>query len=338
MGNRLKGRVAVVTGSGTGIGKILAIALAKEGAKLVTNNRRQGSTTLKSHDRSFLETLTTKEKEQAARIVQDAETTAKEIRDMGGEAVPFFGDVSGYETARNLIKTALDYFGKIDILVNNAGTFQMRPIWEMSPEDWHRVLDSHLTSTYYCTRHAAGLLKEQKWGRIINGSSDAWLGQMNGSNYSAAKGGIVSFTRAVAKDLWPYGITVNSYAPVAMTRALSSALLWSKRMAEATGQPLSKEQSEWLDNIFDVPGPEAIVTFLVYLATEEASNISGTVFGLWGSHIGQYADPIELGSIDKPVEKGLWTVDELIEQVPKVLLKGYKTKANKQVQVLARAT
>ncbi len=325
MSERLKGKVAVITGSGTGIGKVLALAMAKEGAKVVTNNRKPGTTALPSYSKDFTQTLTTKEKEQTARVVQDAESTAKEIKAMGGQAVAFFGDVGDFEVARNLIKTTLDNFGKVDIMVNNAGTYQMSPIWEMSLEVWHRVVDSHLQGTWNCTRHVAGLMKEQKWGRIINATSGAWLGQMNGVNYSSAKGGVVSLTYAAARDLWPYGITVNSYAPGTMTRALRSVINWTKKMAEATGRTISKEQMAQTENMINIPGPETIVPFIVYLATEEAAQISGTVFSLSGNLIGRYSEPEVVATLDK--KEGLWTVDELAKKVPGALLKGYKTKA-----------
>ncbi len=325
MGDRLKGRVAVVTGSSQGIGEAVAIAMAEEGAKVVTNNRRPGSTALKSYKRDFLATLTTKEKEQAARVTKDAETTAKAIRDMGGEAVAFYGDVSDYEVARQLIKTAVDNFGKIDILVNNAGTYQMSPVWEMALEDWNKVVNSHLQGTYNCIRHAAGLMREQKWGRIINATSGASLGSLNHCSYSAAKGGIESLTRAVAMDMYPYGVTCNSYSPTTLTRALASVIVRSRRAAEASGMP-----SRQVEAMADTPGPETIAPFIVYLATEEAANITGTVFGLRGSHIGLHSEPAEIKAIDK--EEGIWTVDELVKRVPRVLLKGYESRPARSAQ------
>ncbi len=323
MSNRLKGKVAAVTGSGLGIGKAIAIAMAQEGAKVVTNNRKPGSMGLLDYSPAFTRTLDTKEKQQAARVVQDAESTAKEIRDMGGEAVPFYGDVSDYEVARNLIKTAVDNFGKIDILVNNAGAFYMQPFWEMELDKWHLVVDSHLQGTYNCSRHAVPLMKEQRWGRIINAISGAWLGQKYGCNYSSAKGGQVSFTRAIAKDLWEFGITVNAFGPSAMTRSLASIISHARRSMAAGLKESSEERLKVTETI---PGPETIAPFIVYLATDEAAHISGSVFAVRGGHYALYSEPEEIKSLGKVEDR--WTVDQLVKLVPKQLLKDYKTKAS----------
>ncbi len=334
MSDRLKGKVAVVTGSGQGIGREIALAMAKEGAKIVTNNRRPGSTRFISRD-PFIEKLSKEQREfvlaEEAKMRGDAETTAKAIRDMGGEAVPFFGDVSDYEAAGNLIKTAVDKFGKIDIMVNNAGNMHMSPIWEMTEAIWYRIINPHLNGTWNCIRHSVGLMKEQKWGRIINCTSGAWLGQKYGSNYSASKAGIVGLTRTVAKDVWGFGITCNAFAPGALTRATVSSSMHRAVRAEA-GTPIGGERrlkglmtGETGEGELAGMGPEMLAPFVAYLATEEAANISGSVFALRGNHIGLYSEPTEITTLDK--EKGLWTVDELIKQAPKVLFKGYKSKA-----------
>ena len=326
MGDRLNGRVAVVTGSGMGIGKVTAIAMAKEGAKVVTNNRRPGSTGAVTYGEAWFNTLKEEHREfvlkRGGELLGDAETTAKEIIDMGGQAAPFFGDVCDFEVARKLIQTAVDKFGKIDILVNNAGTYKHTMIWEMTEEDWKRVVDSHLSSSFNCIRHAVGLMKEQGWGRIINATSSAWLGSMDHSNYSTAKAGIVGLTRAVARDMYQYGVTCNAYAPTALTRGLVNLITRAKQMAEA-GTPIGPK--DMTQRIEAMPGPEGIAPFIVYLASDEASGITGSVFGVTGGHIALYSEPAEIRSIDK--KEGLWTMDELIESVPKVLLEGYKSRA-----------
>ena len=151
MGDRLKDRVAIVTGSGQGIGRAIAVALAEEGAMVVTNNRRPDTPG------------------------GDAETTAKQITDMGGQAVPFFGSVSDFELAGKLIQAAVDKFGRLDILVNNAGTDRPHMVWNMTEEEWDICVDSFLKGTFNCTRFACGVMREQKWGRIMNTTSTAWL-------------------------------------------------------------------------------------------------------------------------------------------------------------------
>ncbi|MDP2729485.1 MAG: SDR family NAD(P)-dependent oxidoreductase [Dehalococcoidales bacterium] len=310
MGEKLKGKVAVVTGSGQNIGKGIALAMAKEGAKVVTNNRQPGSTDLITKDKR-LETLSPELKEwvleQEKQMRGDAETTAKAIRDLGGEAVAFFGDISDFEVAGKLIKMAVENFGKIDILVNNAGAREGNriPVWEMSPADWNLLIGSHLTGSWNCIRHAAGFMKEQKWGRIINCVSTSLSKNM--TNYIAAKSGIAGLTKAVAKDLWEFGITCNAYSPTARSRSKVRSVMYGTR---------------GITDVEAIPPSEAVAPFVVYLATEEAAPISGLIFKVHGEHVGLFSEPEEVATLDK--EDGLWTLKELAQQVPRVLLKGYQ--------------
>jgi len=301
MGDRLKGRVAAVTGSGQGIGKAIAIAMAGEGAKVVTNNRRPGTSG------------------------GDAETAAKEIVDMGGQAVPFFGSVSEFDIAQKLIQTAVDNFGRFDILVNNAGADAPKMVWNMTEEEWDRSVDSFLKGSFNCIRHAAGLMREQGWGRIINTTSTAWLGTVGHCNYGAAKAGIVGLTRAVAREMGRYGVTCNGYAPTAATRfTLSDEIVAGFKKRYEAGL-MTKERYEELTN---PPGPETVTPLLVYLCTDEAADINGQVFDVTGGNIAIYSEPVKKKSIVK--QEGLWTVEELIDQVPKVLLEGYQNPAPAQ--------
>jgi len=301
MGDRLKDRVAAVTGSGQGIGRAIAIALAREGAKVVTNNRRPGTSG------------------------GDAETAAKEIRDMGGQAVPFFGSVSEFDIAQKLIQTAVDNFGRLDIVVNNAGADAPKMVWNMTEEEWDRSVDSFLKGSFNCIRHAAGLMREQGWGRIINTTSTAWLGTVGHCNYGAAKAGIVGLTRAVAREIGRYGVTCNAYAPTAATRfTLSDEIVAGFKKRYEAGL-MTKERYEELTN---PPGPETVTPLLVYLCTDEAADINGQVFDVTGGNIAIYSEPVKKKSIVK--QEGLWTVEELIDQVPKVLLEGYQNPAPAQ--------
>ncbi len=224
MTDRLKDRVAVVTGSGQGIGRAIAIALAKEGAKVVTNNRGPGT------------------------AGGDAETAAKEILDMGGQAVPFFGSVSEFEVAQKLIQTTVDKFGRLDILVNNAGADRPHMVWNMTEEEWDMCVDSFLKGSFNCIRFASALMREQKWGRIINTTSTAWLGAVGHCNYCAAKAGLVGLTRGVALETGRYGITCNAYAPTAATRfTLSADIVAGFKKRLETGL-ITKERYEELTN------------------------------------------------------------------------------------------
>ena len=327
MSDKLKGKIAVVTGSGQGIGRAIAIAMAKEGAKLVTNNRRPGSTPFAILDDSLMEKLGKEQREQVQKMIADstgdAETTAQTIRDMGGEAAPFFGDVSDFKIAAKLIQTAVDSFGRIDILVNVAGPFRFSPVQEMSEETWDYVTLSKPKSYFNCIRHAAPHMINQKWGRIINCTSRAWLGgRIKQCNYSAANAGVVGLTRAVAKELNPYGITCNAFAPDAWTRATFEAIGYAQAVDKSKNPFMSTKAASALEN---TESPDKIAPFIAYLATDKAANISGTVFFLKGSTIGIYSEPELIETMSK--DKGTWTVDELIEQVPKKLLKGYQSQA-----------
>ncbi|MBI2979729.1 MAG: SDR family NAD(P)-dependent oxidoreductase [Chloroflexi bacterium] len=324
MSNRLKGKVAVVTGSGQGIGRGIALGLAKEGAKVVTNNRRPGSTGLTIYGEDFAKKLNAEEKEHARQLSGDAETVAKEIRDMGGEAGGFFGDVGDFNTAGKLIQTAVDKFSKVDILVNNAGTFRRGFVWTISEEDWDYVVRSKLKGTFNCIHHASSLMKAQKWGRIINCTSAAWLGNVEHPNYSAANAGVVGLTRSVARELFKYGVTCNAYAPTAMSRGHVSLTARIRMMADA-GTPIMP--AERVAEMEEMHGPpEGMAPLIAYLATDEAAKVSGTIFHAAGNGLyGIYSEPIETQVIKK--KTGLWTVDELVKEMPKTLLKGYKSPA-----------
>jgi len=295
MGDLLKDRVAVITGSGQGVGRAIAIAMAKEGAKVVTNNRRAGA------------------------AGGDAETVAGEIKIMGGEAVPFFGSISEFDVAEKLIQATVKSFGRVDILINNAGADAPRMVWNMTEEDWDRCLDSYLKGSFNCIRFASALMREQRWGRIINTTSTAWLGTVGHCNYGAAKAGIVGLTRAVAREVGRYGVTCNAYAPTAATRFTISGEVIDGFKKRYEAGLMTKERFEELTN---PPAPETVAPFIIYLCTDAAADINGQAFDVTGGSIALYSEPVKKKSIDK--KEGLWTVEELIDLVPKVLLEGYK--------------
>jgi len=298
MGDWLKDRAAIVTGSGQGIGRAIAIALAKEGARVVTNSRRPGTKG------------------------GDAETTAKEITAMGGQTVPFFGNVSDFTIAQQLVQEAIDNFGRLDILVNNAGADAPRMVWNMTEEDWDICVDSFLKGSFNCIRHACVIMREQRWGRIINTTSTAWLGAVGHCNYGAAKAGIVGLTRNVAREMGRYGVTCNAYAPTAATRfTLSEDVVAGFKKRYEAGL-MTKERFEELTN---PPPPETVTPFIIYLCTDQAGDINGQVFDVTGNNIAIYSEPVRKKVIQK--QEGLWTVEELTAQVPKILLEGYQNLA-----------
>jgi 3-oxoacyl-[acyl-carrier protein] reductase len=183
----LKDKVAVVTGASRGIGKAAALALVSQGAKVVINYAR-------SRDAAI--------------------ATVKEITDAGGEAIALQADVSQSAEVDNLIKTTLDTFGRIDVLVNNAGITQDTLLLRMKPEQWQAVIDLNLTGVFLCTKAVSKTMLKQRSGRIINIASVAGqMGNPGQANYSAAKAGVIGFTKTVAKELANRGITVNAVAP-----------------------------------------------------------------------------------------------------------------------------
>jgi len=199
MEEMLKGRVAVVTGAGNGLGRAEAIGLASRGAKVVVNDIGT------SHD-------------GAGNSHQPADIVANDIKKAGGTAVASYDSVATEEGARKIIQLALDTFGRIDVLVNNAGILRVQPIDEILTEDWDAVIKTHLYGTFYCTRSACAAMKKQGYGRIISTSSHVGFGVGGQATYSAAKEGITGFCRSVAREVGTYGVTCNVIRPIAAWR------------------------------------------------------------------------------------------------------------------------
>ncbi|MGD0659557.1 MAG: SDR family NAD(P)-dependent oxidoreductase [Syntrophorhabdales bacterium] len=328
MGDALKGKVAIVTGSGQGIGRAIAVGMGLEGAKVVTNNRKRGSTGNAFLSDDMLEALGQSKKEwflkETGQISGDAETTAAVIREAGGEAIPFFGDISDFKVAAKLIDLAVETYGGVDILVNVAGTFGFDNVWEISEELWDRVTRTKPKGYFNTMRHAIPHMLEKKWGRILNCTSRAFNGDViKHAEYCTANAGVVGLTKAAAKELYRFGITCNAFAPFAKTRA-SYGL-------DTYDLILKQDQSVWVDKKFSkpldtTPGPERIVPFLVYLCTDAAAKVSASVFNLGGNTIDLYAEPVIEKSLIKHGDA--WTLEELMEEAPKSILAGYKSPAD----------
>ena len=187
MAGALDGKVAIVTGSSRGIGKAAAMALAEQGAKVVVNY---------------------------ARSSEAADAVVADIGGAGGEAIALQADVSKADQVDAMGKATMDKFGRIDVLVNNAGITRDTLLLRMKPDAWQAVIDLNLTGVFLCTRAVSKIMLKQRSGRIINISSVAGLmGNPGQANYSAAKAGVIGFTKTIAKELAPRGVTANAVAP-----------------------------------------------------------------------------------------------------------------------------
>lgn len=244
---QLQDRVAIVTGASRGIGRAVAIALAREGAKIVVNYARSSTA---------------------------ADEVVKEIAQAQGEAIALQADVSKAEEVDQLIEQTLNKFGRIDILVNNAGITRDTLLLRMKPEDWQAVIDLNLTGVFLCTRAVSKTMIKQRSGRIINISSVAGqMGNPGQANYSAAKAGVIGFTKTIAKELASRGITVNAVAPGFIETDMTSNLANSEEILKLI--PLSRYGK-----------PEEIAGMVRFLAADPAADyITGQVFNVDGGMV-----------------------------------------------------
>jgi len=247
---KLDGRVAVVTGASRGIGRAIALKLAKMGAKVVVNYRSNKA---------------------AAEEVLDM------IQTMGGTAIAVQADVRIFKDAQKLIKSALDQFGRLDILVNNAGTTRDTLLIRMSEEDWDIVIDTNLKGAFNCTKAAQRPMMKQRYGRIVNITSVAGLaGNAGQANYAAAKAGLVGFTKAVAKEVGSRNITVNAVAPGYVPTDLTATLPPDLIAKGLEMTPLGRAGT-----------PEDIANAVAFLVSDDANYITGQVLSVDGGMVMQ---------------------------------------------------
>ena len=274
-------RTAIVTGAGGGLGKCYAKALAEAGANVVVNDINP----------------------------ETAGATVREIIEHGGSASPDHSDITDHVEAGKIFGHALEKYGDVDVVVNNAGVCRDRMFASLNPEEWDMVMAVHLKGHYCLASHAAKYWRQQSKdgatlsARIINTSSGAGLlGSVGQSNYSAAKGGILSLTLVQAAELQRYGVTVNALAPQARTGMTEDVFADMMKIPE--------------DGSFDRFNPENVAPLVVWLASETSQGVTGQCFEIFGGKLslaeGWHSGP----EIDK---ESKWQADELGDAVADLL-------------------
>ena len=293
----LEGKVAIVTGSGRGIGRGIAILMAQEGAKVVVVD--PGT-----------------ELDGSGGSIAIADSVVNEIRANGGEAATCYESVATMEGGEAIVQTALDSFGKLDIVVTCAGILRDRMLFNMTEEEWDSVIQVHLKGTFTVVKHASILFRQQRSGRIITFSSESGLiGNSGQANYGAAKSGIAGFTKVVARDMGRYGVTANSIAPRANTRMTSDIPSAASQIRAAQGVAAIEGEDD-----LESANPDDVAPFTVFLASDYAAHVNGQTFLVYGGIVSLMSQPRPERSIFNGEER--WSLDRLAPLARNYLTKG----------------
>ena len=286
----LEGKTAVVTGGGRGIGRGIALALAREGARVVVNDVGAALSGEGSDQRP-------------------AQQVVDEIRATGGEATANYGSVSDFAPGEAMVAQCVEAFGRIDILVHVAGILRDRMIFNMTEEEWDAVIAVHLKGAYNVVHAASKRFREQQSGRIIAMSSTSALGAPGQPNYGAAKAGILGLIWSCANALARYNVTANAIMPAAATRMIDSTPR-GKQVYEQTGKwPSELAAGTERD-------PENVAPLVVYLASDAAQHVNGQVFGAFGYHLAILPQPRIARALR---HHRRWTPEEIARRFPTTL-------------------
>jgi NAD(P)-dependent dehydrogenase (short-subunit alcohol dehydrogenase family) len=292
---RLLGKIAIVTGSGRGIGRSEALMLAREGARIVVSDF--------GADGDGRDT---------------AEIVAEEIRQSGGEAIPMTEELTVPAGAKRIIEAAGDTYGGLDIIVNNAGLRGGNPVHKLAEEQWDMVLASHLKASFLMIKHGVPLLRRRGGGVIINTGSEAGLGMVFNPAYAAAKEGLAGLTRSVAREQGRCNIRCNLIRPRA-TAGNTGGGDWCQKNLAGTWRPLlqslgrywigERGSSRWEKSA----PPDSVAAFVTWLCTPAASNINGRDFYIGGDELALISPPEFVSTVFR--EEG-WTIDALDDLAP----------------------